>query len=208
MGSFDTSSFADKILAASSLASEGLEGEVEFALTDEALNSSSTRENISKYAEEHSREGFAFDGCVSIRAVRPSRRVTLVTGAPVRPIEERVRDLLILLSEMGRLEDLVQYVLVHATPREPKMFYTQSEESKDMDPAIRERLRQLESKWAEMPELGRQLLTVTFLIENDNSYEIEVEKAEGPLKGKESQAKDIVNSIFQSRLKLVRSYTK
>ena len=208
MGSFDNSSFADKILAASSLASEGSEGDVEFALTDEALNSSSTREGISKYAEERSREGFAFDGCVSIRAVKPSRRVTLVTGTPVRQIEERVRDLLIFLSEMGRLEDLVQYVLVHATPRESKMFYTQTEEFKDMDPTIRERLRQLESKWAEMPELGRELLTVTFLIENDNSYEIEVEKAEGPLKGKENQAKEIVNSIFQSRLKLVRSYTK
>jgi len=207
---FDKSSFADKILAASSLASEGSEGEVEFAFTEEVLNNSALKEKILKYAEQHSREGFTFDGYLNIKSVRPqgSSRVSLLKGASARPMEEKIRDFLVLLSTISRLEELIQYVLVHMKPRKTGIFYTQLEESKDMDPVMREQLAQLESKWAELSNFGRQLLTVTFLIENDNSYEIEVEKAEPPLKGKEAKARDIMDEVFQSRLRLVRNFAK
>jgi len=207
---FDKSSFADKILAASSLASEGSEGEVEFAFTEEVLNNSALKEKILKYAEQHSREGFTFDGYLNIKSVRPqgSSRVSLLKGASARPMEEKIRDFLVLLSTISRLEELIQYVLVHMKPRQAGIFYTQLEESKDMDPVMREQLAQLESKWAELSNFGRQLLTVTFLIENDNSYEIEVEKAEPPLKGKEAKARDIMDEVFQSRLRLVRNFAK
>jgi len=207
---FDKSSFADKILAASSLASEGSEGEVEFAFTEEVLNNSALKEKILKYAEQHSREGFTFDGYLNIKSVRPqgSSRVSLLKGASTWPMEEKIRDFLVLLSTISRLEELIQYVLVHMKPRKTGIFYTQLEESKDMDPVMREQLAQLESKWAELSNFGRQLLTVTFLIENDNSYEIEVEKAEPPLKGKEAKARDIMDEVFQSRLRLVRNFAK
>ncbi len=210
MEKFDKSSFADKILAASSLASEGSEGEVEFAFTEEVLNNSALKEKILKYAEQHSREGFTFDGYLNIKSVRPqgSSRVSLLKGASARPMEEKIRDFLVLLSTISRLEELIQYVLVHMKPRKTGIFYTQLEESKDMDPVMREQLAQLESKWAELSNFGRQLLTVTFLIENDNSYEIEVEKAEPPLKGKEAKARDIMDEVFQSRLRLVRNFAK
>lgn len=210
MEKFDKSSFADKILAASSLASEGSEGEVEFAFTEEVLNNSALKEKILKYAEQHSHEGFIFDGYLNIKSVRPqgSSRIYLLKGASARPMEEKIRDFLVLLSTISRLEELIQYVLVHMKPRKTGIFYTQLEESKDMDPVMREQLAQLESKWAELSNFGRQLLTVTFLIENDNSYEIEVEKAEPPLKGKEAKARDIMDEVFQSRLRLVRNFAK
>jgi len=207
---FDTSSFADKILAASSLASEGSEGEVEFAFAEKMLDDPAMEEKMLKYAEQHSREGFGFDGCLNIKETqqKSSGRISLLTGAPDRPLEEKIRDTLVFLSAMGQLEELVQYVLVHVKPRRTGVFYTQLEESKDMDHAVRERLGQLESKWAELSSLGRQLVTVTFLIENDNSYEIEIEEAEPPLKGKEAKAREIMNEVFQSRLRLVRSFVK
>lgn len=211
MSRLDVSSFTDKILAAASLASEGSEGEVEFAFTEEALNSSAIKERILNYVERHSREGFVFDGYVNIKTVRSSRssgRLPLLIGGARRPVEELVRDFLVFLSAMGRIEDLVQYVLIQVKPRPSKAFYTTLEESEDMDPMVKERLSRLESRWAELPEFGRQLLTATFLIENDNSYEIEVEKAEGPLKGREKQTKEIMDMIFRSRLKLVRNFTK
>jgi hypothetical protein len=211
LGKLDASSFADKILAASSLASEGSAGEIEFAFTDKVMRDPSVKAKILNYAEEHSREGFAFDDYVSIKAGssnRHSGRAPLVTSGSVKPAEEKVRGLLTFISSIGRLEDLVEYVTVDVNPKGTTMFYTQSRESKDMDPLLRERLKQLESKWAELPEFGRQLLTATFLIENDNSYEIEVERADGPFTGKEARVKEIVDTVFQSRLKLVRSFTK
>ena len=211
MGKLDTSSFADKILAASSLATEGSEGEIEFAFTDKVMLDPSAKEKILDYSQYHSREGFAFDDYVSVKAGSSNRHSgssRLVTSSSVKPAEEKVRGFLALISSIGRLEDLVEYVTVHVKPKGTTMFYTQSRESKDMDPLLKERLKQRESKWAELPEFGRQLLTVTFLIENDNSYEIEVERADGPLTGKEGQAKEIVDAVFQSRLKLVRSFSK
>jgi len=167
-------------------------------------------EKMLKYAERHSREGFAFDGCLNIKEAqqKSSGRISLLTGAPERPLEEKIRETLVFLSAMGQLEELVQYVLVHVRPRRTGVFYTQLEESKDMDHVVRERLVQLESKWAELSSLGRQLVTVTFLIENDNSYEIEIEEAEPPLKGKEAKAREIMDEVFQSRLRLVRSFVK
>jgi len=208
---FDSSSFADKILAASSLASEGSEGEIEFAFTDRALEDISVRNVLQSYAEQHSREGFTFDEYLNIksnREIRSSGRLPLHRGASAQPLEEKARGFLIHLSTMGKPEELVQYVLVRVTPTQSKIFYTQSEDAKNMDPAMKERLSQLESKWAELPEFGRQLITITFLIENDNSYEIEVERAEGPLTGKEARAREIADLAFQSRLKLVRKFTQ
>ena len=208
---FDSSSFADKILAASSLASEGSEGEIEFAFTDRALEDPSIRDRLQSYAEQHSREGFTFDEYLNIKSnhdIRSPGRLPLHRGASTQPLEEKARTLLVHLSAMGNPEELVQYVLVRVAPRQSRTFYTQSEEAKTMDPSLKERLSQLESKWAELPEFGRQLLTITFLIENDNSYEIEVEKAEGPLTGKEARAREIADLAFQSRLKLVRKFTR
>ena len=210
MKEFDTSSFADKILAASSLAAEGSEGEVEFAFTEITFSKPIMKEKIMLYAKDHSRQGFAFDGCLNIRTIVSSKsnRLPILVGGPTQPMEEKVRNFLVYLSTLGRLEDLVQYVLIHIVPKPSRIFYTQSEESEDLDPAMKERLKQLESEWARLPEFGRQLLTVTFLIESDNSYEIEVEKAEGPLRVKEPQAKEIMDAVFQSRLRLVRSFMK
>ena len=208
---FDSSSFADMILAASSLASEGSEGEIEFAFTERTLEDLSVRDRLQSYAEQHSREGFTFDEYLNIKsnhANRSSGRLPLHRGTSTQPLEDRARGFLVHLSAMGKPEELVQYVLVRVTPRRSRTFYTQSEEAKTMEPALKERLSHLESKWAELPEFGKQLLTITFLIENDNSYEIEVEKAEGPLTGKEARAREIADLAFQSRLKLVRKFTQ
>jgi hypothetical protein len=207
---FDSSSFADKILAASSLASEGSKAEVEFAFTEGALQKPLMRKRLQSYAEQHAHEGFAFDEYLSIRSsleVSSSGRLPIHRGAFTRPLDERVRGFLIHLSEVGRLEELVQYVIVHVTPRRPETFYSRSADADGMEPSIRERLASVESKWAELPEFGQQLLTMTFLIENDNSYEIEVEDTVGLFRGKLEKAKRIADSIFQSRLKLVRKFT-
>jgi hypothetical protein len=94
------------------------------------------------------------------------------------------------------------------TPKYTQPFYTKSEEAEGMDPLLKDKLRQFELEWVELPKFGKQLLTMAFLIENDNSYEIDVEKAEGPLKGKEMQAKEMVELAFQSRLRLVRKFSQ
>ena len=82
------------------------------------------------------------------------------------------------------------------------------EESKDLDAQIRKRLKNIESEWVQKSNIGKELLTVCFLIEKDNSYSIDIEKAEGPLKGKDDLAKKIMESVFHSRLKLVRNFLK
>ncbi|MEM3017896.1 MAG: hypothetical protein QXO25_03345 [Candidatus Bathyarchaeia archaeon] len=207
---FDSSSFADKILAASSLASEGSRGEIEFAFTERALREPSIRKRLQSYAEQHAHEGFAFDEYLSIKSsleVGSSGRLRLHRGAFSRPLDEMVRGFLMHLSEAGRLEELVQYVLAHVTPRRQETFYTRSADAESMEPNMREILSSVESRWAELPEFGQQLLTMTFLIENDNSYEIEVEDTVGLFRGKLEKAKEIADSIFQSRLKLVRKFT-
>ncbi|MBS7622528.1 hypothetical protein KEJ39_02475 [Candidatus Bathyarchaeota archaeon] len=206
----DSSSFADKILAASSLASEGSSGEVEFAFTEKALREPSIRKRLQNYAEQHAHEGLVFDEYLSIKSslrVSSSGSLPLHNGAFTRPLEERVRGFLVHLSEAGRLEELVQYALVHVTPRRPEAFYTMSRDAEGMEPIIRERLASIESKWAELPKFGKQLLNMTFLIENDNSYEVEVEDTVGLFRGRLEKAREIAESIFQSRLKLVRKFT-
>ncbi len=117
---FDSSSFADKILAASSLASEGSEGEIEFAFTDRALEDPSIRDRLQNYAEQHSREGFTFDEYLNIKSNRDissSGRLPLHRGASTQPLEEKARAFLVHLSAMGNPEELVQYVLVRVAPR-------------------------------------------------------------------------------------------
>ncbi len=210
MSKLDTSSFADKILAASSLASEGSEGEIEFAFTDETLVNKNTLKMINKYAKDFSRQGFKFDGYMSLKTVNqddPKKSNMLKTGI-FTPTEEVVRTFLIFLSKIGKIEELLDFVLVHIKPRNLKVFYTQMEESKDLDAITRRRLKTIESEWAQKSNIGKEFLTVSFLIEKDNSYAIDIEKAEGPLRGKENLAKKIMESVFQSRLKLVRNFLK
>lgn len=211
MSKLDTSSFADKILAASSLASEGLEGEVEFAFTDETLVNKTMIKTIMKYAKDFKSQGFSFDGYMSLKTVNQSEKsdkLSLLKQGIATPTEEIVRTFLIFLSKLGKVEELVEFVLIHIKPRSLKIFYTQMEESKDLDELTRKRLKNIESEWAQKSNIGKELLTVCFLIEKDNSYAIDIEKAEGPLKGKEDLAKKIMESVFRSRLKLVRNFLK
>lgn len=211
MNKFDTSSFADKILAASSLASEGSEGEVEFAFTDDALVNKTKIKMIRKYAKDFSSQGFTFDGYMILKTVNQgetSNKSNLLKKGIITPTEEIVRTFLVFLSKLGKVEDLLEFVLIHIKPRNLKIFYTQMEESKDLDTLTRKRLKNIESEWAQKSNIGKELLTVCFLIESDNSYAIDIEKAEGPLKGKEDLAKKIMESVFRSRLKLVRDFLK
>jgi hypothetical protein len=207
----DTSSFADKILAASSLASEGSEGEVEFAFTDQTLVNKTMIKTIRRYAKDLKSQGFSFDGYMSLKTVNQSEtsdNSNLLKKGIVTPTEEIVRTFLIFLSKLGKIEELVEFVLIHIKPRNLKIFYTQMEESKDLDALTRKRLKSIESEWAQKSNIGKELLTVCFLIEKDNSYGIDIENAEGPLKGKEDLAKKIMESVFRSRLKLVRNFLK
>lgn len=211
MNKFDTSSFADKILAASSLASEGSEGEVEFAFTDVALVNKAKIKTIRKYAKDFASQGFTFDGYMTLKTVNQgetSNKSNLLKKGIIIPTEEIVRTFLVFLSKLGKVEELLEFVLIHIQPRNLKIFYTQMEESKDLDTLTRKRLKNIESEWAQKSNIGKELLTVCFLIESDNSYAIDIEKAEGPLKSKEDLAKKIMESVFRSRLKLVRNFLK
>lgn len=211
MNKFDTSSFADKILAASSLASEGSEGEVEFAFTDDALVNKTKINAIRKYAKDFASQGFTFDGYMRLKTVNQgetSDRSNLLKKGIITPTEEMVRTFLVFLSKLGKVEEFLEFVLIHIQPRNLKIFYTQMEESKDLDVLTRKRLKNIESEWAQKSNIGKELLTVCFLIESDNSYAIDIEKAEGPLKSKEDLAKKIMESVFRSRLKLVRNFLK
>jgi hypothetical protein len=208
---FDTSSFADKILAASSLASEGSEGEIEFAFTDETLVNKNHVKLITKYAKDFASQGFTFDGYMSLKTVshsETSEKSNLLKKSIITPTEEIVRTFLIFLTKLGKVEDLLEFVLIHIKPRNFKIFYTQMEESKDLDALTWKRLKNIESEWAQKSNIGKELLSVCFLIEKDNSYAIDIEKAEGPLKVKENLAKKIMESVFHSRLKLVRNFLK
>ncbi|WP_455279524.1 hypothetical protein [[Eubacterium] cellulosolvens] len=211
MNKFDTSSFADKILAASSLASEGLEGEVEFSFTDDALVNKPKINAIRKYAKEFASQGFTFDGYMILKSVNRgemSDRSNLLKKGIITPMEEMVRTFLVFLSKLGKVEELLEFVLIHIKPRDLKIFYTQTEDSKDLDTLTLQRLKNIESEWVQKSKIGKELLSVCFLIENDNSYAIDIEKAEGPLQGKEDLAKKIMESVFRSRLKLVRNFLK
>jgi hypothetical protein len=208
---FDTSSFADKILAASSLASEGLEGEVEFSFTDNALVDKPKINAIRKYAKDFASQGFTFDGYMSLKTTnrgKTSDRTNLLKKGIITPMEEMVRTFLVFLSTLGKVEDLLEFVLIHIAPRDLKIFYTQMESSKDLDTLTKQQLNNIESELVKKSNIEKELLAVCFLIENDNSYAIDIENAEGPLKGKEDLAKKIMESVFQSRLKLVRDFLK
>jgi hypothetical protein len=208
---FDTSSFADKILAASSLASEGLEGEVEFSFTDNTLVDKPKINAIRKYAKDFASQGFTFDGYMSLKTTNrgeTSDRTNLLKKGMITPMEEMVRTFLVYLSKLGKVEDLLEFVLIHIAPRDLKIFYTQMESSKDLDTLTKQQLNNIESELVKKSNIEKELLAVCFLIENDNSYAIDIENAEGPLKGKEDLGKKIMESVFQSRLKLVRNFLK
>ena len=149
MSKLDTSSFADKILAASSLASEGSEGEVEFSFTDQTLVNKPMIKTIRRYAKDLKSQGFSFDGYMSLKTVNQSDtsdKSNLLKKGVVTPTEEIVRTFLIFLSKLGKVEELVEFVLIHIKPRNLKIFYTQMEESKDLDALTRKRLKNIESE--------------------------------------------------------------
>ncbi|MGQ9542847.1 MAG: hypothetical protein ACUVTM_01980 [Candidatus Bathyarchaeia archaeon] len=183
MARLDNSSFADKILAASSLAFESSNAEVEFAFTERLLENPELKNRISEYATQHSKDGFTFDSYLYIcsrYSDRLSKRSSRLLSR--KPMEDSVRDFMAYISTMGRLEDLIEYCLVRMELRLSDLV--QAGDSMD------------------------QTLKVMLLIENDNSYEVNIDCYEGSMKFKESNLKYVFDGLFQSRLKLVRSFTR
>ncbi|MBS7650022.1 MAG: hypothetical protein QXN62_00690 [Candidatus Bathyarchaeia archaeon] len=173
----DSSSFTDKILAASSIAFECVDAEIEFAFTEKFLENCDVKNRILDYATRHSRDGFEFDGYLYL-VYKHTKVLDRVT--PKKPIENFVKDFLAYISAIGRPESLLDYCLFRVKLRLIDLLQIKSEEVDD------------------------RILTVTILIENDNSYEFKIEGGEG----EEENLEQRFDGLFQSRLKLVRSFTK
>ncbi|MBS7629329.1 hypothetical protein KEJ23_05075 [Candidatus Bathyarchaeota archaeon] len=99
---------------------------------------------------------------------------------PKKPIENFVRDFLAYISATGRLESLLVYCLFRMKLRLMDLLQIQSE------------------------KVDNRILKVTMLIENDNSYEFKIEGGED----EEENLEQMFDGLFQSRLKLVRSFTR
>ncbi|MEM3528133.1 MAG: hypothetical protein QXI59_07390, partial [Candidatus Bathyarchaeia archaeon] len=69
---------------------------------------------------------------------------------------------------------------------------------------FRVKLRLIDLLQIKSEEVDDRILTVTILIENDNSYEFKIEGGQG----EEENLEQRFDGLFQSRLKLVRSFTK
>jgi len=176
----DSSSFTDKILAASSIAFECVDAEIEFAFTEKVLENRDLKNRISDYAAQHSRDGFEFDGYLYLFFNHPKASDRSGRLTSKKPVENFVRDFLAYISALGRPESLLDYCLFRFKLRLTDLIQIQSD------------------------KVEERILTVTLLIENDNSYEFKIEGGEG----EEENLRQRFDGLFQSRLKLVRSFTR